>query len=107
MQTVTVVIVGLSMGITVLVGQKIGEERQEEAGQVIGSGVCLFFVISLVLTVVMLFAAEPLAYLMQAPEDAFSRTVDYIRIYSSGTCLLWLIMSLAVCFGESGILRCR
>lgn len=85
MQTVTVVIVGLSMGITVLVGQKIGEERQEEAGEVIGSGICLFFVISLVLTVVMLFAAQPLAYLMQAPEDAFSRTVDYLRICGSGT----------------------
>ena len=30
--TVTVVIVGLSMGITVLIGQKIGEGREKEAG---------------------------------------------------------------------------
>ena len=83
--TVTVVIVGLSMGITVLIGQKIGEGRQQEAGQVIGSGICMFLVISVVLTVAMFLMAEPLAHLMQAPAAAFAQTTDYLRICFSGT----------------------
>ena len=42
MHTVTVVITSLAMGLTVLVGRKIGEGFQEEAGSIIGSGIWLF-----------------------------------------------------------------
>ena len=86
--TVTVVIVGLSMGITVLIGQKIGEGREKEAGQVIGSGICMFLLISIALTAAMLLSAEPLAHLMQAPEAALSQTVDYLRICFAGTAFI-------------------
>ena len=65
MQTVTIVITGLAMGITVLLGQKIGEDRPEEAGAAVGSGICL-------------------AMLMHAPADAFDGTVEYVRICSGG-----------------------
>ena len=47
MQTVTMVITGLAMGITVLVGQKIGEGCPEEAGRAIGTGISLFFLMAL------------------------------------------------------------
>lgn len=85
MQSVTVVITGLSMGVTILVGQRIGEGRPEEAGRVIGSGVCLFAVLALVLTLVMTLAASPIAALMQAPEAAFHQTAAYVRICSAGS----------------------
>ena len=84
MQTVTSLITGLAMGITILVGQKIGEKRPEQAGDVIGSGICLFGVLAAVLTVLMILGAGFLAGLMHAPEEAFSQTVDYIRICSAG-----------------------
>lgn len=84
MQTITVVVAGLSMGTTVLLGQKLGEGKGEEAGAVIGSSVCLFAVIALVVTAVMQFAAEPFANFMNAPETALSQTVSYIRICSGG-----------------------
>ena len=85
MHTVTVVIVGLSMGITVLAAQKIGEKRPEEAGQVIGSGICLFSVVTVAVTVLMIFLAEPMSGWMQAPREAFDQTVSYVRICSAGT----------------------
>ena len=44
MRTVTVVITGTSMGLTVLVGRKIGEGKHQEAGSIIGSGIWLFSV---------------------------------------------------------------
>ena len=84
MQTVTSLITGLAMGITILVGQKIGEKRPEQAGDVIGSGICLFGVLAAVLTVLMILGAGFLAGLMYAPDEAFSQTVDYIRICSAG-----------------------
>ena len=84
MQTVTSLITGLAMGITILVGQKIGEKRPEQAGDVIGSGICLFGFLAAVLTVLMILGTGFLAGLMHAPEEAFSQTVDYIRICSAG-----------------------
>jgi len=85
MHSVTVVITGLAMGLTVFVGLKIGAGERQEAGEIIGSGICLFGGMALVLSVVMVFAAAPMARLMQAPAQAFDRTVAYIAICSAGT----------------------
>ena len=84
MQTVTIVITGLAMGITVLLGQKIGEGKPEEAGQTVGSGICLFLVVAVVATAALELAAPQLAVLMHAPADAFDGTVEYVRICSAG-----------------------
>lgn len=46
MQTVTVVVTGLAMGITILIGQKIGEQKPQEAGSVVMGGVLLFAAIA-------------------------------------------------------------
>ena len=85
MHTVTVVITSLAMGLTVLVGKKIGEGSPEEAGKIIGSGIWLFAVLAVILSVVMIFAAPALAQTMQAPAEAFDKTVSYITICSAGT----------------------
>ena len=84
MHTVTVVITGLAMGVTVLLGQKLGEGRPDEAGRAVGCGICLFGAVALVVTVVMLLAAPQMSALMQAPADAFASTVVYVRICSAG-----------------------
>lgn len=67
MQTVTEVITSLSMDLTVLVGRKIGEGFREEAGKIIGSGIWLFAILAVILSVVMVFAAPALAEIMHAP----------------------------------------
>ena len=85
MHTVTVVITSLAMGLTVLVGRKIGEGFKEEAGKIIGSGIWLFGVIAVGLSFAMVLAAPALAGIMHAPPEAFDRTVDYIKICSAGT----------------------
>ena len=80
MQTVMVVITGLAMGLTVLVGRKIGEGLREDAGNIIGSGIWLFGVLAVVLSVLMVFAAPSMAKLMQAPVEALEKTISYITI---------------------------
>lgn len=84
MQTVMVVITGLAMGLTVLVGRKIGEGLREDAGNIVGSGIWLFGVLAVVLSVLMVFAAPSMAKLMQAPVEALDKTISYITICSAG-----------------------
>lgn len=88
MHTVTALVTGLSMGATVLLGQKLGEGKPEEGGKVLGSAISLFAAVALVLTAVMLWAASPLARLMQAPAEAFAQTVVYVRICSGGAAFI-------------------
>lgn len=85
LQTVTMVVTGLSMGITILVGERIGRREPEDAGRAIGGGICLFACFAVLLTAVLVGGAEVLARLMHAPEHAFHQTVLYIRICGAGS----------------------
>jgi len=85
MQTITSIITGLAMGITVLVGRRIGEKEPEEAGRAIGGGIALFSVFAIVFTVLIPLFSDQLAALMHAPPEAFRETSDYIRICGLGS----------------------
>jgi putative MATE family efflux protein len=81
---VVFVLNGLAMGVTVLMGRYIGEKRSDRLGKVIGGAIAVFLVIAAVVTVLLLVMAGLLAQLMQAPADAFDKTVLYIRICGGG-----------------------
>lgn len=85
MQVVTFAITSLAMGITILAGQKIGERKPEEAGEAVGSGICLFAVIGIVMTAGLVVFAGVVAQIMKAPAEAFDLTVSYIRICGAGS----------------------
>ena len=61
LHTVTIVITSLAMGVTVFVGRKIGAGQTDEAGRIIGSGICLFAMICAIVTAVMVSSASVLA----------------------------------------------
>lgn len=84
MMAITFIIADTAMGLTILLGRKIGARETEEAGNVIGSGILLFTVISLIITVVMLLSAPLLSRAMMIPGEAFASCNNYIRICSSG-----------------------
>lgn len=50
---------------------------KEEAGKIIGSGICLFGLIALLIAVAMVCLASQMAKLMYAPAEAFEETVSY------------------------------
>ena len=85
MQTITGVLVGLSTGITILLGQKIGEGKPRLAGQLVGSGIALFAGIALAATALCVGLAVPISTILQAPAEAFDQTVSYVRICCGGT----------------------
>ena len=85
MQMVLVVVTGLSMGATILLGQAIGAGNEQESGSLIGTCITFFIGLAVLLTAVMLIVTVPFANLMQTPKEAFSKTVLYVRICSVGT----------------------
>ena len=85
MQSITSVITSMSIGITILLGQKIGEGKSEVGGKVIGTGTTLFAALAAVCTLLFVALAPQISTIMQAPEEAFSQTVSYVRICSAGT----------------------
>lgn len=85
MQTITSFITGLSMGVTILVGRRIGERKPEEAGQAIGGGIFFFLLLAVLFTGGIVIGAEGLARFMNAPEEAFVQTTTYIRICGAGS----------------------
>lgn len=85
LNVVTHTTTGLALGITVLVGNKIGEKREDEAGKVIGTGICIFTIFAILLTLVMTLCAGIFAKLMKAPEEAFMQTKQYVMVCGLGS----------------------
>ncbi len=85
MQIITGIVTGLSMGTTVLLGQRIGHRDDEGSAQVVGASIRIFGILGIVLSIAMVPAAKPIAYLMNAPEEAFTQTVQYIQICGGGS----------------------
>ena len=84
MMTLTGLVSSFAMGLTIILGQKIGAKKAAEGGQIIGSGLLLFLVMGLIMTAVSVFGARMLAGIMQAPAEAFDKTASYIRICGLG-----------------------
>lgn len=85
MMTITVIITGLTMGLTILIGQKLGEGKSKEAGNVVGSGISIFAIIAIVITVLIVSFASPISTFMHTPKEAFDSTVMYIKVCASGS----------------------
>lgn len=80
MHVLTVIMVGLTMGSTVSIGQAVGAKQYKKAAACIGNTVTLFAALSLVLTAVLLLCARPITRLMATPEAAVEGTVRYLTI---------------------------
>ncbi len=84
MQTITGIVLGISTGGTVVIGQYVGARKKKAAGFAVGNLVALFLVIGVVLTAAMLLLVKPVTVIMQTPLEAFDYTIHYITICSLG-----------------------
>lgn len=99
MQSVTALITGLTMGVTVLVGKAVGADAPEQAGRTVAGQIRLFAVVAALLTGLMVLFAPQIAGLLNVPDAAMPEAVRYIRICSAG------IVFIAAYNGISGIFR--
>lgn len=84
MIAVTAIVTGLTMGVTVLVGQAMGSGNQEKAGYVVCGMIKLFSVVALVITTVLVIIPRYIAIALNAPDEALDQTTLYIRICGGG-----------------------
>ncbi len=102
MQTVTMIITGFSMGVTVYVGQKIGENNNKDAGKAVGAGVVLFLFVGTILSLLLVLFTRQLADLLHAPKEAFKETCDYITVCGTGTLFICMYNLLGAIFRGVG-----
>ncbi len=84
MHGLTVILVGLAMGTTVLVGRSVGAKRDRDTARAVGNTVTLFGILSLVLTVILFFCVKPLVSLLSTPSEAVEGTVRYLTVCFCG-----------------------
>ena len=85
MMTVTGLISSLAMGTTILLGQKLGMRAEKDCGSVIGVSIAFFGLVGLILTLFLPILSEVLSRLMNAPEESFRETVQYIAVCGGGS----------------------
>ena len=73
---VTFVVTQLAMGVTVLIARYIGEKKPQQIGAVLGGAAVVFAIMSVVLFILLVAFARPIAVLMQAPEEAIGLTAS-------------------------------
>ena len=84
MMTLTNLVSSFAMGTTVLLGQQIGCGERKQGGRTVGTAIVMFTVIALVMTAVLVIFAPQVSSIMNAPEEAFDKTVAYMRICGGG-----------------------
>lgn len=84
MHMLTVMIVGLAMGATVMIGQAAGAAKHKQASCATGNTITLFMALSVILTAGLLLAVKPIVSVMSTPAEAVPGTVSYLTICFMG-----------------------
>ncbi len=84
MSMVTNIVLGVTTGTTVLMGQYFGARREKDLASTLGTSVVLFAALSAVTTVLMLLLNGAIVGAMQVPAVAEAGARDYVFICSAG-----------------------
>lgn len=102
MHMLTVMIIGLAMGATIMIGQAVGAEKREQVSSVIGNTITLFMALSIVLTIGLLFMVKPIVSIMSTPAEAVSETISYLTICFIGIPFITAYNIISSIFGGMG-----
>lgn len=84
MMSITNLMVGLTTGGTVLIGQYIGAKKEKDAADAVGTMISVFTILAIILSFSMAIGSKGIVTLMNAPKEAFTYTVEYLFICSCG-----------------------
>lgn len=84
MHMVTVMIVGLAMGTTVMIGRFVGAEDEDGIRRAIGNTITLFAMIAVLATCALLGLTQPIVQLLSTPPEAVPGALAYLRICFAG-----------------------
>lgn len=76
----TVIIVGLAMGSTVMIGRAVGAGENHKASKVIGNTTILFMIFSIILTIILIVSTNGIIKIMSVPYEAIEETKRCITV---------------------------
>ena len=89
-QMIMMLVSGLTVGGTVLVGQYYGARLDDEVKRTVGTMLSLLTILGVALTAVMLITSDAVLRLLNTPKEAFSEAHNYLVISLWGTlCVFW------------------
>ena len=88
MMMVTMMLSGLAMGTTILLGQAIGSGEKKLCGNIIGTSILFFLIVAAGITVILEVLVVVFTRLLDTPPEAFDQTIAYTRICGGGTILI-------------------
>jgi len=86
---VAMMVSGLTVSGTVLVGQYVGAKKQKDASETVGTMFTLLGVVGAALTVLMMLLSGPILRLLDTPQEAFSHAQTYLLICLAGTLFIF------------------
>lgn len=86
---VAMMVSGLTVSGTVMVGQYVGARKQKDASETVGTVFTLLFFVGLTLTVLMILLSGPILRLLDTPAEAFPHAQQYLNICLSGTLFIF------------------
>ncbi len=89
MQIVNGIVLGLTMGGTILVGQYFGAKREGDTNETIGTMMVLGIIASIIIAVAMFLFYNPLLKLLNTPDVAYQDAKNYVLIASAGTVFIF------------------
>lgn len=84
MHMLTVIITGLAMGATVIIGRAAGAGDKSQANKAVGNTAVLFMLLSIVFTIILSAAVKPIVHIMSTPAEAVTGTSVYLQICFAG-----------------------
>lgn len=86
---VAMMVSGLTVAGTVMVGQYIGAKKPKDASQTVGTMFSILGILGVVLTVLMIVLSGPLLRLLNTPEESFAYAQEYLNICLLGTLFIF------------------
>ena len=86
---VVMMVSGLTISGTVMVGQYVGAKKQKDASETVGTMFTLMALVGLVLMALMLIFSDVMLRLLNTPAEAFDHAKSYLNICLSGTLFIF------------------
>lgn len=102
MHFLTVMIVGLAMGTTVLTSRAVGAGNLRSVSRITGNTIILFSLVAVISTILLQLLCSPIVNLLKTPPEAIEGTIRYLRICFAGIPLIVAYNLIAAVFRGMG-----
>lgn len=76
----TVVIIGLAMGVSVGISRALGAKNEKRIDQLIANSLSLFTIVSIVLMIVLMISCDHILHILSTPLEAYQQAKDYLMV---------------------------